>query len=231
MLAERLPAGRYIVYVSGDGDDPGWSYPHSIRWRGLNTDDPIGLWAPRGSLRDLTLAASEIGAKAVQTGGRLLARDIGRVYEAVYERENTEMVRKFGPMYLLNRVHVAESVERAQAIFDAWAVSDHLPEANDRRAYESMGDQPMPPFGEIAYATRACTKCDDEIPLRSYRIVARFDTVVYVLYSWGRDSSSNFEVVMFLANKLPRRLGLDGAPSLPSGYFKPAPSASRMVVQ
>ena len=146
VLAERLPAGRYILYLSGDGGDPGRSYPYSIKWRGLNTDGPIALWSPRGSLRDLTLAASEIGEQAVQTGGRLLARDIGRVYEAIYERENTEKVRKFGPMYLLNRVHVAESVEKAQAVFDAWAVSDHLPEANDRRAYESLGDQPMPPL-------------------------------------------------------------------------------------
>jgi hypothetical protein len=29
----------------------------------------LGLWSPRGSLRDLTLAASEIGEQAVETGG------------------------------------------------------------------------------------------------------------------------------------------------------------------
>lgn len=226
VLAERLPAGRYIIYLSGDGGDPGRSYPYSIKWRGLNTDGPIGLWSPRGSLRDLALPATEVGEQAVQTGGRLLARDIGRVYEAIYERENSEKVRRHGPMYLLNRVHVAESAERAQAIFDAWSVSDHIPEADDRRAYGSLGDQPMPPFGDVSYAIGACTKCDDENPLRSYRIVARFDTVVHVLYSWGRDSSSNFDVVMFLANKLPRRLGLDAPPRLPDRFFQYAPAVS-----
>ena len=224
VLAERLPAGKYILYLSGDGGDPGRSYAYSIKWRGLNTNGSIGLWSPRGSLRDLALAASEVGEQAVQSGGRLLARDIGRVYEAIYERENTEKVRKFGPMYLLNRVHVAESAEKAQAVFDAWAVSDHLPEADDRRAYGSLGDQPMPPFGDISYATGACTKCDDENPLRSYRVVARFDNVVHVLYSWGRDSSSNFDVVMFLANKLPKRLGVGGAPALPGQFFQRVPS-------
>ena len=65
----------------------------------------------------------------------------------------------------------------------------------------------MPPLGDIAYATGACSKCDDDNPLRSYRIVARFDTVVHVLYAWGRDSGSNFDVVMYLANKLPKHLG------------------------
>jgi hypothetical protein len=224
VLAERLPAGKYIIYLSGDGGDPGRSYPYSIKWRGLTTNGPIGLWSPRGSLRDLALAASDVGDGAVQTGGRLLARDIDRVYEAVYERENVQKMHKLGPLYTLNRVHVAESAERAQAVFDAWAVSDHIPEADDRRAYGSLGDQPMPPFGDIAYATGACTKCDDENPLRSYRVVARFDTVVYVLYTWGRDSGSNFDVTMFLANKLPRRLGLDGAPALPEQFFQRVPS-------
>jgi hypothetical protein len=219
VLAERLPAGKYIVYLSGDGGDSGRSYPYSIKWRGINTDGPIPVGTPRGSLRDLTLSLADVGDMAVQTGGRLLARDIGRVYEAIFERENAEKVRKFGPMYLLNRVHVAESVEKAQSVFDAWAVSDHLPEANDQRAYGSLGDQPMPPFGDIAYATGACTKCDDENPLRSYRVVARFDTVVYVIYSWGRDSSSNFDVVMYLANKLPKRLGLDMNPALTGRFF------------
>jgi len=79
--------------------------------------------------------------------------------------------------------------------------------------------------------TVGMTKCDDENPLRSYRVVARFDTVVYVLYSWGRDSSSNFDVVMFLANKLPRRLGLDGTSDLPSGFFQPAPPLPSEIVQ
>ena len=64
-------------------------------------------------------------------------------------------------------------------------------------------------------------------PLRSYHVVARFDTVVYVLYSWGRDSSSNFDVVMFLANNLPRRLGLDHAPGLPIQFFERVPSTMR----
>ena len=167
---------------------------------------------------------NDTAEQAVQSGGRLQARDIGRVYEAIFERENSEKVRRHGPMYLLNRVHVAESVDRAQTVFDAWAVSDHIPEADDRRAYGSLGDQPVPPFGNIVYATGACTKCDDENPLRSYRVVARFDTVVHVLYTWGRDSSSNFDVVMFLANKLPRRLGLDGAPTLPGHFFQRLPS-------
>ena len=224
VLAERLPAGKYIVYLSGDGGDPGRSFPYEIRWRGMDTDGSIPVTSPRGSLRDLTLSAADVGEQSVQTGGRLLARDGGRVYEAIFERENNEKIRKFGPMYLLNRVYVAPSADKAQVTFDQWAVSDHLPEADDRRAYESLGDQPMPPFGDIAYATGACTKCDDENPLRSYRVVARFDTVVYVLYSWGRDSSSNFEVVMYLANKLPRRLGLDPSPSLPARFFQGVPS-------
>jgi hypothetical protein len=106
-------------------------------------------------------------------------------------------------------------------MFDAWAISDRLPEANDARAYESLGDQPIPsPIGDIAYATGACTKCNEENPLRSYRLVMRFDTIVYVLYSWGRDSSSNFDVVMFLARKLPNHLSGFQAPGLADGPFR-----------
>jgi hypothetical protein len=208
VLAERLPAGRYIVALSGEGGEAGRTYPYSVRWKGIDTDGPIPTTSPRGSLRELTLGAREVGEQAVQTGGRLLATEFGRVYEAVFERENTEKVRRAGPVYLLNRVHVAPSADKAQVVFDTWAISDRMPEANESRQYESFGDQPMPtPIGDIAYATGACFKCNDENPLRSYRLVMRFDTVVYVLYSYGRDSSSNFDVVMFLANKLPKHLG------------------------
>lgn len=221
LLAERLPEGRYLVSVSGEGGDPGRAYPYSVSWKGIGTDGPLAPASERGSLRDLTLTPAEVGEQAVQTGGRLLATEIGRVYEAVYERENTEKARRFGPMYLLNRVHVAESADRAQAVFDAWAISDRLPEANEARAYESLGDQPIPsPIGDIAYATGACAKCNDENPLRSYRVVMRFDTVVHVLYSWGRDSSSNFDVVMFLVRKLPKHLADVQHPGLADGLFR-----------
>ena len=206
VLAERLPAGKYVVAVGGEGGDPGTSYPYAVSWSVVGSGAALPALSSRGSLRDLTLAANEVGEQAVQTGGRLLATDVGRVYEAIYERENSEKVRKAGPIYLLNRVHVAESASKAQSVFDAWAVSDHLPEANDARSYGSLGDQPMPPFGDTSYAIGACNKCDDENPLRSYRIVARFDNVVHVLYSYGRDSSSNFDVVMFLAYKLQKHL-------------------------
>jgi len=55
-------------------------------------------------------------------------------------------------------------------------------------------------------ADRACFKCDDDNPLRSYRLVARSDNVVYLLYTWGRDAGANFNVVMDLAFKLPKHL-------------------------
>lgn len=207
VLAERLPAGKYFVDLTGEGGDPGRSFPYTISWKGTDSDGPLPIASPRGSLRDLVLGPVDVGQQALQTGGRLLATDVGRTYEAIYERENTQQARKYGPMYLLNRVYVAESVDKAQAVFDAWAVSDRMPEANDARPYESLGDQPMPPLGDIAYATGACFKCTDDNPLRSYRIVTRFDTVVYVLYAWGRDAGSNFDVVMFLANKLQKHLG------------------------
>ena len=221
VLAERLPEGHYVISLSGDGGDLGRPYPYTVSWKGTATDGPIAPLSPRGSLRELTLAPNEVGEQAVQTGGRLLATEIGRVYEAVYERENTEKVRKFGPIYLLDRVHVAESADRAQAVFDAWAISDRLPEANAGRPYESLGDQPIPaPIGDVAYATGACTKCNEENPIRSYRLVVRFDTIVHVLYSWGRDSSSNFDVVMFLARKLQNHLGSIQGPSLAAGLFR-----------
>jgi hypothetical protein len=186
VVAERLPEGRYVVSLSGEGGDPGRAYPYSVTWKGTATDGPIATTSARGSLRDLVLTPTEVGDQATQTGGRLLAAEIGRVYETVYERENTVQARRFGPMYLLDRVHVADSAERAQAVFDAWAISDSIPEANNARQYESLGDQPIPsPIGDISYATGACTTCNDENPLRSYRLVMRFDTVVHVLYSWG----------------------------------------------
>src|SRR4051794_22506630 len=40
VLAERLPAGRYIVTLSGEGGDPGRSYGYSIKWNGTDTDGP-----------------------------------------------------------------------------------------------------------------------------------------------------------------------------------------------
>jgi hypothetical protein len=36
---------------------------------------------------------------------------------------------------------------------------------------------------------------------------------------------------MFLANKLPRRLGLDGATDLPTGFFQPAPALPSRIVE
>jgi hypothetical protein len=212
--AERLPAGKYVVDLSGEGGDPGRSYPYTVSWKGIDTDGAVPIASPRGPLRDLVLGPVDVGEQALQTGGRLLVADVGRVYEAIYERENTQQARKHGPMYLLNRVYVAPSADKAQAVFDAWAVSDTIPEANDSRPYESLGDQPMPPLGDIAYATGACSKCVDDNPLRSYRIVTRFDTVVYVLYTWGRDAGANFDVVMFLANRLQKHLGELQEPSL-----------------
>lgn len=207
VLAERLPGGRYVIFLTGDGGDPGSSYAYRLSWGVVGNGEAVPLGTARGNPRDLAFVPVDVGDQAVQTGGRLLVTEIGRVYESVFERENSEKVRKFGPMYLYSRIHVAASAERAQSVWDSWNVDDHLPEANDRRPYTSLGDQPMPGFGDLSRALGACYKCDDENPLRSYRIVARFDTAVYVIYSWGRDSSSNFDVVMFLASKLPKRLG------------------------
>ena len=65
----------------------------------------------------------------------------------------------------------------------------------------------MPGFGDQAHALGACIKCDDDNPLRSHRLVARFDTTVYLLYTWGRDASANFDVVMNLAFKMAKHLG------------------------
>jgi hypothetical protein len=148
----------------------------------------------------------------------LLATDVGRVYEAVYERDDTIVARKHGPMYLLDRVHVADSADKARSVYDAWNVFD-LPEANDARPYGSLGDQPIPGLGDDFHALGACYKCDDDNPLRSYRIVARFDNVVHVLYAWGRDAGTNVDTLMYLASKLPRRLGSVRSPASPLALF------------
>lgn len=215
VVAERLPEGRYTVYLSADGGDPGQSFPYSINAKSLGTGPAVSLESARGNLRDLALTPIDIGAQALQTTGRLTAFESGRLYEVVYERENTLTARRNGPMYILNRVHVAESAEKAQAIFSNWDVFE-LPEAGPTRPYESLGDQTMPGFGDAAHALGACVKCDDDNPLRSYRIVARFDTTVYLLYTWGRDSSANFDVVMALAFKMSKHLGLTTDPYAPT---------------
>jgi hypothetical protein len=206
VLAERLPAGRYVVYLSGEAGDSGAARAYTIGWKVVGNGPPMPVTSARGSLRDLVLNPADVGERAVQTAGKLLATDVGRVYEAVYERENTIQARRFGPMYLVNRVHVADSADRAQSVYDTWNVFE-LPEANDARPFESLGDQSMPAFGDASHALGACSKCDDDNPLRSHRLVARFDTVVYSLYTWGRDAGANFDVVMYLALKLPKHLG------------------------
>lgn len=215
VVAERLPEGRYTVYLSADGGDPGQSFPYTITARAIGTGPVVSLASARGNLRDLTLTPADVGAQALQTTGRLTAFESGRLYEVVYERENTLTARRNGPMYILNRVHVAESAEKAQAIYNSWDVFD-LPEAGPTRPYEFLGDQTMPGFGDQAHALGACVKCDDDNPLRSYRLVARFDTTIYLLYTWGRDASANFDVVMSLAFKMAKHLGLSGEPRGPS---------------
>ena len=214
VVAERLPEGRYTVYLSGEGGDPGTTYPYTITAKAIGSGPAVTLESARGNLRDLTLTPSDIGAQALQTAGRLLTAENGRIYEVVYERENTVTARRNGPMYILNRVHVAESAEKAQAVYNAWDVFD-LPEAGPTRPFESLGDQTMPGFGDAAHTLGACVKCDEENPLRSYRLVARFDTVVYLLYTWGRDSSANFDVVMNLAFKMEKRLGVSSDQLVP----------------
>ena len=205
VMAERLPAGRYFIYISGEGGDPGTNRPYTIGWRVVGSGAAVPAGSTHGSVRDLALTPGDVGEKAVQTGGRSLVTDAGRVYEAIYERENTIVARKAGPMYLVNRVVVADSAEQAKSTYDAWNVFD-LPEANDSRPYESLGEQTMPGFGDASRSLGACYKCDDDNPLRSYRLVARFDTVVYMLYTWGRDAGANFNVVMDLANRFAKHL-------------------------
>ena len=214
VVAEQLPEGRYTVYLSADGGEPNQSFPYTITAKLTGTGSPVSLDSARGNLRDLALNPIDIGAQALQTTGRLTAFESGRLYEVIYERENTLTARRNGPMYILNRVHVAESAEKAQAIYANWDVFD-LPEAGPTRPYEFLGDQTMPGFGDAAHALGACVKCDDDNPLRSYRIVARFDTTVYLLYTWGRDSSANFDVVMALAFKMSKHLGLTDRPHGP----------------
>jgi hypothetical protein len=211
ITAERLPAGHYFIYISGEGGDPGTNRPYTVGWHVTGSGAPVPTGSAHGSIRDLALAYSDVGEKAVQTGGKSLVTDAGRVYEAVYERENTIVARKAGPIYMVNRVVVADTIDQAKSTYDAWNVFD-LPEANDSRPFESLGEQSMPPFGDAARSLGACYKCDDDNPLRSYRLVARFDTVVYMLYAWGRDAGTNFNVVMDLANRFAKHLA--AVPSL-----------------
>ena len=205
VVGERLPAGRYFIYVSGEGGDPGTNRPYTVGWRVVGSGVAVPAGSMRGSIRDLALTPGDVGEKAVQTGGRSLVTDAGRVYEAVYERENTIVARKAGPMYILNRVVVTDSADRAKVVYDAWNVFD-LPDANDSRPFESLGEQTMPGFGDASRSLGACYKCDDDNPLRSYRLVARFDTVVYMLYTWGRDAGANFNIVMDLAFRFSKHL-------------------------
>jgi hypothetical protein len=211
VIGERLPAGPYFIYISGEGGDPGTNRPYSVGWHVVGSGAAVSAGSARGSVRDLALTPGDVGEKAVQTGGRSLVLDAGRVYEAIYERENTIIARKAGPMYIVNRVMVADSADRAKSIYDDWNVFD-LPEANDSRPFESLGEQTMPGFGDASRSLGACYKCDDDNPLRSYRLVARFDNVVYMLYTWGRDAGANYNVVMDLAIKLQKHLAI--GPSL-----------------
>jgi hypothetical protein len=85
--------------------------------------------------------------------------------------------------------------------------ADTCPAGNWRDACEPTERTHAAHLGDEAPALGACVKCDDENPLRSYRVVARFDHTRYLLYTWGRDSSADFDVLMNLAVKMSRRLG------------------------
>jgi hypothetical protein len=162
LVAERLPEGRYTVYMSAEGGDPGLSFPYSITAKSTGTGAAVSTEGPRGKLRELTLSPADIGAQALQTTGRLTVGEMGCQYEVIYERENTVTARRNGPMYILNRVVVADSGEQAHDLYSKWDVFD-LPEANAGRPYEFLGDQTMPGFGDEAHALGACVKCDEEI--------------------------------------------------------------------
>jgi hypothetical protein len=206
VVAERLPAGEYLAYVAGDDVDVRTQRSYELFWASEGRGAPVGLQGGGRVLRDLALSALDAGEGALQIEGRLMAGERGRVYLATYQRENVQPSFKLGPLFLLNRVFVGETADDARAVFVEWHKFD-LPDAEGiARPYTSLGDQPMPPVGDEAHALGACFKCDEENPLRHYRLVIRSDRVVWLLYTWGRDSGSNFNVVMSLVDKLVAKL-------------------------
>ncbi len=191
VLAERLPSGMYYVYVAAEDADVPGGRPYVLA-RSSPSGPPVPVRAADRLLRDLAMTPAEAGEKAFQTEGRLMAGERGRWYQAIYERENVQAVRKLGPQYIISRVFVADSAEVARSIFADLSVFD-LPEADPGvRPFEHLGDQPMPGLGDESHALGACFKCDDDNPLRHYRLVIRSGNTVLLLYTWGRDAGGIF---------------------------------------
>ncbi len=206
VVAERLPAGEYLIYVASDDVDQRTERSYELFWASEGRGEPMAVTGPGRALRDLALNPSEAGDNAAQTEGRLLAGDRGRVYLAVFQRENVQPNHKLGPLFVLNRVYVGDTPDDARTTYAEWDKFD-LPEADGiARPYASLGDQPMPALGDESHALGACYKCDEENPLRHYRVVIRADRVVWLLYTWGRDSGSNFNVVTRLLDRLVAKL-------------------------
>jgi hypothetical protein len=52
------------LVASGEGGDPGTSYPYTIGWRSVGSGAALSTETPRGQLRDLVLPAVEAGEHA-----------------------------------------------------------------------------------------------------------------------------------------------------------------------
>lgn len=208
ILAERLPAGDYILSVEGEYPDPGASRAYDIEWKAVGDGPPLPITLVNGAApRDIALTLDEVGERATHSWSRLLAARNGRIYEAMYEREDTVQARKHGPQQVLSRIYIGTDAGVAREIFAEWNVFD-LPEAYEyKHDFEFLGEQPMPRFGEEFRALGACAKCNDgENPRRQLRVLSRQGANVVLLYTWGRDAGNNEFTVADLFGKIMRKL-------------------------
>ncbi|MFN8522778.1 MAG: hypothetical protein U0821_06675 [Chloroflexota bacterium] len=204
VLAERLPAGTYYAYVAGEYAEPGGDRSYSVWWSSPGSGDPVVVRAPGGKvLRDLPFTSADVGDKATQTDGRLVVGDRGRIYQSVFEREDTVAARKAGPQHVVSRVFVGEDEGAARAVFEGWNVFD-LPEADEyKHPYEFLGEQSLPKLADEIRGLSACQKCNDgENPRRHFRVVMRSGNAVVLLYTWGRDAGNNSDTVIDLLNRI-----------------------------
>jgi hypothetical protein len=167
---------------------------------------------------DFVLKTEELGDKIKLQGKPKTGTDSNgnNWTELAWKRDSDPKVSRSGPEWVVNRVYVGKTEDEARRIFNEQNVRD-MPEAKALNlSFGSLGDQGMPQSpGDEARALGACNNCNDADPIRHYRIVFRRDSVVEVLYTYGRDSGNYFGVPMSFVLILDNRITAPVAGPLP----------------
>ena len=130
----------------------------------------------------------------------------GRWVQRRWERDRDNEDVRVGPIITDNTVWVAKDVEAARSLFkDQVGKMRDFPESADKHTGPYAWD--IERRGDEIAALSACQDCKEKGTLNlHHRVVMRKDTVVTVLYIYGRDEVATQGLATFFVDKLAERL-------------------------